>query len=37
VVWLQDIGSIVNASDNVCEAAWPNGEQAIIFDVAQQP
>ncbi|MCB8876053.1 efflux RND transporter permease subunit [Acidisoma silvae] len=34
---LEDIGTIVNAPEDVYEAAWLNGKRAIIIDVAQQP
>jgi hydrophobe/amphiphile efflux-1 (HAE1) family protein len=34
---LQDVGSVVDAPEDVFEAAWFQGQRAIIVDVAQQP
>src|ERR1700688_2920351 len=34
---LEDVGTIVNAPEDVYEAAWFQGKRAIIVDVAQQP
>jgi hydrophobe/amphiphile efflux-1 (HAE1) family protein len=34
---LEDVGTIVDAPEDVYEAAWFQGQRAIIVDVAQQP
>ena len=34
---LEDVGSVVDAPEDVREAAWFQGQRAIIVDVAQQP
>jgi multidrug efflux pump len=34
---LQDVGSVVDAPEDVRSAAWFQGQRAIIVDVAQQP
>jgi hydrophobe/amphiphile efflux-1 (HAE1) family protein len=34
---LQDVGTVVDAPEDVYEAAWFQGQRAIIVDVAQQP
>ena len=34
---LADIGTVVDAPEDVYEGAWLNGQRAIILDVAQQP
>jgi hydrophobe/amphiphile efflux-1 (HAE1) family protein len=34
---LQDVGTVVNAPEDIDEAAWFQGQRAIIVDAAQQP
>ena len=34
---LQDVGTVVNAPEDIHEAAWFQGQRAIIVDAAQQP
>ena len=34
---LQDVGAVSNAPEDIREAAWFQGQRAIIVDVAQQP
>ncbi|HWK46315.1 MAG TPA: efflux RND transporter permease subunit [Stellaceae bacterium] len=34
---LQDVGTVVDAPEDMYEAAWFQGQRAIIVDVAQQP
>ncbi len=36
-IQLQDVGQVENAPEDIHEAAWFQGQRAIIVDVAQQP